>query len=117
MPQTAPHLLLLADRGASGTATLLRAAGYAVSTINHPSMVEPFDDGVIVQLPALAAISIVRRIEIRRLDVQVVVITQEVESLKRALPWVRVIAPDDVDLDLVSAIDLAQAERQLRQAG
>jgi hypothetical protein len=96
---------------------LLRAAGYAVSTIDHPSMVEPFDDGVIVQMPALAAISIVRRIEMRRRYVPVVVITDEVESLKRALPWVRVIASHEIEDDLVSAIHLALAERQLRPTG
>jgi hypothetical protein len=117
MPHTAPHLLLLADHGAARTATLLRAGGYAVSTINHPSMVEPFDDGVIIQLPALAAISMVRRIEVRRRGVPIIVIAAEVESMKRALPWLPVIAPEDIEHDLVSAIDLALAERQLRPTG
>ncbi len=117
MAQTAPHLLLLADREAPRTATLLRAAGYAVSAINHPAMVEPLDVGVVVELPALAAISIVRRIEARRRDVPILVISAEAESLRRALPSVRVIRPDDVDDDLVSAVDLALAGQQLRQTG
>jgi hypothetical protein len=116
MPQTTPHLLLLADGGAPRTATLLRAAGYAVSVINHPAM-ELFDDGVVVELPALAAISIVRRIEARRSDVPILVISAEAEAMRRALPSVRVIKPDDVDDDLVSAMDLALAGHQLRQTG
>ncbi|MBV8547378.1 MAG: hypothetical protein JO093_17790 [Acidobacteria bacterium] len=117
MARTTPHLLLLADREAPRTATLLRAAGYAVSAINHPAMVEPLDDGVVVELPALAAISIVRRIEARRGDVPIVVIAAEAESLKRALPSVRVIRPDDIDDDLVSTMDLALAGQQLRRTG
>jgi hypothetical protein len=117
MAQTAPHLLLLADRGAPRTATLLRAAGYAVSAINHPAMVERFDDGVVIELPALAAINIVRRIEARRRDVAILVISAEAESLRRALPSVRVIRPDDIDDDLVSAMDLALARQQLRLTG
>jgi hypothetical protein len=115
--QIAPHLLLLADQHTPHTAELLRAAGYLVSTINHPAMAEALDDGVIVELPALAAISIVRRIETRRRDLPIVVISVEAELLKRALPSVRVIAPEAVDDDLVSAVDLALATRQLRRAG
>lgn len=117
MPETAPHLLLLADRSAPRTASLLRGAGYAVSAINHPAMAETFDDAVIVELPVLAAISIVRRIEARRRDVPILVISAESESLRRALPSVRVIKPEEVDADLVSAVDLAIAARQLRQTG
>jgi hypothetical protein len=117
MPQAAPQLLLLADRSASRTATLLRAAGYAVSVVNHPAMVDTFDDGVIVELPALAAIGIVRRIEARRCDIPIVLISAEGESVKRALPSVRVIAPEDIDDDLVSAVDLTLATRQLRRTG
>jgi hypothetical protein len=117
MPQTAPHLLLLADGSRPRTASLLRAAGYAVSPINHPAMAETFDDAVIVELPALATISIVRRIEARRHDVPILVISAEGESMKRALPSVRVINPEDIDDDLVSAVDLAIATRQLRRTG
>jgi hypothetical protein len=117
MDHNAPHLLLLADRGAPRTATLLRTAGYAVSAINHPAMVEPLHDGVVVELPALAAISIVRRIEARRRDVAILVISAEAESVRRALPSVRVMRPEDVDDDLVSAMDLALAGRQLRLTG
>jgi hypothetical protein len=117
MDHTAPHLLLLADRGAPRTATLLRAAGYVVSAINHPAMAERFDDGVVVEMPALAAISIVRRIEARQRGLAILVISAEAESVRRALPSVRVLRPDDIDDDLVSAMDLALAGRQLRLAG
>jgi len=117
MPQTTPHLLLLADRGAPRTATLLRAAGYAVSAINHLAMVECFDDGVVIELPAMAAINIARRIEARRRNVAILVISAEAEALRRALPSIRVIKPDDVDDDLVSAMDLALAGQQLRLTG
>jgi hypothetical protein len=96
---------------------LLRAAGYAVSAVNHPAMAEPDDDGVIVELPALAAISIVRRIEARRCKAAILVISAEAELLRRALPAVRVIRPEDVEDDLVSAMDLTLAGQQLRQAG
>jgi CheY-like chemotaxis protein len=117
MPQTAPQLLLLDDQTPSHTAALLRAAGYAVSALNQPAMVEPFDDAVIVELPVLTAISLVRRIESRRPDVPILVISAESESMKRALPSVRVIRPEDVDDDLVSAVDLALAARQMRRTG
>ena len=101
MLPAAPHLLLLADRGAPRTATLLRAAGYVVSAINHPATAEPLDDGVIVELPALATISIIRRIEARRRDVPILVISAEAESLKRLMTSVRLIRPEDVDDDIV----------------
>jgi hypothetical protein len=117
MLQTAPQLLLLADRGAPRTARLLRAGGYVVSSMNHPAMAEPLDDGVVVQLPALAAIRIVRRIEARRRDLPIIVISSEPESLKRALPSVRVVTLDDINDDLVSVVDLALAAHQLKQAG
>jgi CheY-like chemotaxis protein len=119
MPHTEPHLRLLADHNAPRTAMLLRAAGYAVSTINHAAMAEPepLDDGLIVELPALATISIVRRIAARRRDVPIVVISADAESVRRALPWVRVIRPEDVDDDLVSAVDLALAAKLLRRTG
>jgi hypothetical protein len=117
MPQTAPHLLLLDDQTASRTAALLRAAGYAVSAINHPAMGEPLDDGVIVELPVLAAISIVRRIRARRDDIPIVVIAAEGEAVRRALPSVRVVDPDDIEHDLVSAVDLAIASHQMKRTG
>jgi CheY-like chemotaxis protein len=117
LPQTAPHLLLLDDQTASRTAALLRAAGYAVTAINHPAMAESLDEGVIVELPVLAAISIVRRIKARRDNVPTVVISAEGESLKRALPSVCVIHPDAIDDDLVSAVDLAIAAHQMKRTG
>jgi CheY-like chemotaxis protein len=117
MPQTAPHLLLLDDRTASRTAALLRAAGYAVSAINHPAMAERLDDGVIVELPVLAAISIARRIRARRDDIPIVVISAEGEAVKRALPSVCVIDPDHIDDDLISAVDLAIASHQMKRTG
>jgi hypothetical protein len=117
VPQLAPQLLLLTDAGAPRTATLLRAAGYAVNAIRRSTTAEPLGDGVVVELPALAAISIVRRIEARRSDLPIIVISADSESLQRALPSVRVIRPDQVDDDLVSAVDLALAANQLRRTG
>jgi hypothetical protein len=117
MPQLAPQLLLLSDCGAPRTAALLRAAGYAVNALNHPAMGTALGDGVVIELPALTAISIVRKIEARRSDLPIVVISAEFESLQRALPSVRVIRLEEVDDDLVSAVDLALAARQLRRTG
>jgi CheY-like chemotaxis protein len=117
MPQTAPHLLLLDDQTGSRTAALLRGAGYAVSAINHPAMAQPLDDGVIVELPVHAAISVVRRIEARRHDVPIIVISAERELVRRALPSVCVVDPKSIDDDLVSAVDLAIAAHQMKRTG
>jgi DNA-binding response OmpR family regulator len=122
MSQLAPHLLLRADTAASHAATLLRAAGYRVSKVNDDTMFEriaesPEIDGVIVELSALAAVAIARRIEAKRRDLIIVVLSAEADAVRRALPAVRVMRAEDVDDDLVSTIDLALAGQQMRQAG
>jgi hypothetical protein len=122
MLQLAPHLLLRADTGASHSATLLRGAGYIVSKINHDTLAEritgaPEIDGVVVELPALAAIAAVRRIEAYRRNAVIVVVTPEVDAVRRALPSAKVIRPGEVDDDLVSTVDLALVAQQMRLAG
>jgi hypothetical protein len=122
MLQLAPHLLLRADSGASHTAAMLRAAGYMVSKVNHDGIAEriaaaPEIDGVIVELPALAAIATVRRIEAYWRNATIVVITHEADAVRRALPSAHVVSPEEVDDDLVSMVDLALAAQQMRLTG
>jgi len=122
MSRLAPHLLLRADTAASHAATLLRRAGYRVSKVNDDVMFERIAasrdvDGAIVELPALAAVAIVRRIEAKRRELIIVVLSAEADAVGRALPAVRVVRPEDVDDDLVSIIDLSLAGQQMLQAG
>jgi hypothetical protein len=123
MSQFIPHLLLRADTGASHVATLLRTAGYMVSKVNDDATVErisgaPHVDGVVVELPALAAIALVRRMKaLHHRDVVLVVISTAPASVRRALPSVRVIRPEEVDDDLVSAVDLALVAHPIRRTG
>ncbi len=118
-----PHLLLRADTGASHVATLLRSGGYMVSKINDDATVERISgaqhvDGVVVELPALAAITLVRRMKaLPQRDVVLVVISAAPASVRRALPSVRVIGPEEVDDDLVSAVDLALVAHPIRRTG
>lgn len=123
MSQLIPHLLLRTDTGASHVATLLRTAGYMVSKVNDDATVErisgaPHVDGVVVDLPALAAIALVRRMNaLHRRDVVLVVISAAPASVRRALPSVRVIRPEEVDDDLVSAVDLALVAHPIQRTG
>ncbi len=75
-------------------------------------------DGLIVELPALAAINFVRRIEARHdHNVAVLVVTQSVDALRRALPRVRTIRTSQVADDLVSTVDLALVAHQMQRTG
>jgi len=104
-------------------ATLLRSGGYMVSKINDDATVERISgaqhvDGVVVELPALAAITLVRRMKaLPQRDVVLVVISAAPASVRRALPSVRVIGPEEVDDDLVSAVDLALVAHPIRRTG
>lgn len=123
MSLLAPHLLLRTDTGASHAATLLRTAGYLVSKVDDDGTIEqiagaPHVDGVVVELPAHAAIAIGRRIQERyRGSIAIVVITAAIETVKRALPSARVVRPNDADDDLVSMVDLTLVAHQLRRTG
>jgi DNA-binding response OmpR family regulator len=121
--QLVPHLLLRTDPGASATASLLRSAGYMVSRIDDDTIAVEIAgsnhvDGLIVELPALAAINFVRRIEARHdQNVAVLVVTQSVDALRRALPHVRTIKTFQVQDDLISTVDLALVAHQMQSTG
>ena len=118
-----PHLLFRAEPGASPTAALLRSAGYMVSKIDDDTIgveIAGSDhvDGLVVELPTLAAINFVRRIEARHdQNVVVLVVTQSVDALRRALPQVRTIRTSEVQDDLISTIDLALVAHQMQKTG
>ena len=120
MSQLVPHLLLRADAGGSHASALLRNAGYMVTNISNDVVAErtagvPEIDGVIVELPAIAAIAVARRIEARYgHKVVVLVITPAAEAVHRVLPSMPVVRPDDVDDDLISTIDLALVAHQMQ---
>jgi len=123
MSQLVPHLLLRADAGASRTAALLRTAGYIVSKVNDDAILEqivgaPHVDGVVVELPAMAAIAVTRRIEARYgRNVAMVIVTSSADAVRRALPSTPVLRLTDIDDDLISTIDLALAKQQMRLTG
>jgi len=123
MSVLAPHLLLFADTRAAKTTSLLRAADYKVSSVELAAADQlagrPDVDAIVVQLSALAAVAVVRRIESCRRDVKIVVVTSECDAVRRALPSVRVavIQPDDAGGDLISTIDLMLMAHQMRRTG
>jgi hypothetical protein len=102
---------------------MLRSAGYMVSKIADDAVFEtlagePHVDGVVVELPALRAIALARRVEVRhgRRDVMLI-IASPVETVRRALGSVSVLSPAQIGDDLVSAMDLALAAHQLKRTG
>jgi hypothetical protein len=123
MLQLVPHLLLRTEKGVSQASELLRSAGYMVSKIDDDTVVETLAgeshvDGVVVELPALRAIALARRIEARyRGNVVMLIIASPAETVRRALVSVPVLSPGQIDDDLVSAVDLAIAMRQMKRAG
>jgi hypothetical protein len=94
-----------------------------VSKINDDAIAEqiagaPHVDGVVVELPALAAIAVVRRIKARYgHSVVMLVITPAAETVRRALPSTPVLRPAEVEDDLISTIDLALVAHQLQLTG
>ncbi|HXA19876.1 MAG TPA: hypothetical protein VN380_23030 [Thermoanaerobaculia bacterium] len=123
MSQLVPHLLLRADAGASHTAALLGTAGYLVSRIDDDAIFEQLAgaahvDGVVVELPAMVAISVARRIEARYgQGVAMLIITPQSETVRRAMPSTPVLKPADIDDDLVSMVDLSLVAHQMRLTG
>lgn len=119
MPRLALHLLLRTDGRTSRAAALLRAAGYLVSVIDDDGLAErlaaaPHIDGVVIELPAVAAVRFGRALDARygAGNLMVVVITATAESMRRAIPSTAVLTPFDLADDLVSIVDLAIAARQ-----
>jgi hypothetical protein len=123
MSQLVPHLLLRTDAGASHTATLLRSAGYMISRIDDDAILEqiagaPHVDGVVIELPAMAAIAVARRIEAHAgYNVAMVIITSSADAVRRALPSLPVVRPREIDDDLISSIDLALVKQHMRLTG
>lgn len=123
MTQLVPHLLLRTDPGASETASLLRTAGYMVSRIDDDTIAVEIAgsnhvDGLVVELPVLAAINFVRKIEARHdQNVAVLVVTQSVDALRRATPRVRTLRTSQVADDLISTVDLALVAHQMQRTG
>ncbi len=123
MSQLVPHLLLRTDTSLSHIATLLRTAGYMVSKVDDDAIAEkiagaPHVDGVVVNLPALAAIGIVRRIQaLYRHNVVIVVISNAAETVRRALPGVAVVKQEEAGDDLISTVDLALVAHQMQRTG
>jgi hypothetical protein len=123
MSQLVPHLLLRTNAGVSHTAARLRTAGYMVSRIDDDVIVEQLAgaahvDGVVVELPAMAAISVARRIDARYSQrVAMLIITSSADTVRRAMPSTPVLKPADIDDDLVSKIDLSLVAHQMRLTG
>ena len=123
MSRLVPHLLLRTDKTISHAAEMLRSAGYMISKIDDDAIIEtlagePHVDGVVVELPALRAIALGRRIDARYGgNVVMLIVASPAETVRRALASVPVLSPAQMDDDLVSGMDLALAACQLRQTG
>ncbi len=123
MSQLVPHLLLRTDNGTSRAAELLRTAGYMVSKVNDDGILEliadaPHVDGVVVELPAMAAIAAARRIQAQSIrSVAMVIITSSAEAVRRALPSLPVLRSAEIDDDLISTVDRALVKQQMRLTG
>lgn len=122
MSRLVPHLLLRTEKPVSHPAELLRSAGYMISKIDDDAILETLAgashvDGVVVELPALRAIALGRRIETQHRNVVMLIIASPAETVRRALVSATVLSPAQIGDDLVSGIDLALAARQLRQTG
>jgi MinD-like ATPase involved in chromosome partitioning or flagellar assembly len=74
-------------------------------------------DGIVVDLPAFAAIAMVRRIQAHRRNAVIVVVSPEPEAVRRALPQARVVSPEEVADDLISTVDLALVADQMKRSG
>jgi hypothetical protein len=122
MSQLVPHLLLRTDRTVSRASAMLRAAGYMVSKITDDAIFESLAgeshvDAVVVELSALRAIAVARRIELRHGGPVMLIIASPAETVRRALTAVPVLSPSEIDDDLVSSVDLALAAKQLKRTG
>jgi DNA-binding response OmpR family regulator len=115
MSLLAPHLLLRADPVPSGIATQLRTSGYVVSKITDDDSAELLAsashvDGVVIDLPTHAAISIARRLQARfGSEVMIVVVASGAEVVRKALATVVVVERSAAVAELTSAVDLALA--------
>ncbi len=114
----APHLLLRTD-GPSRAGALLASAGYLVSRVDDDVKGERLAgsahiDGVIVELPTLAAIHFVRRLHARygAGGGVVIVITPATDLVRRVVPAALAITPFEIADDLISTVDLAVAAQQ-----
>jgi hypothetical protein len=94
-----------------------------VSKINDDTIFEQLAgaehvDGVVVELPAMAAIAAARRIDARYGQrVAMLIIAPSPETVRRAMPSTPVLKPADVDDDLISKIDLSLVAHQMRLTG
>jgi len=94
-----------------------------VSKIIDDAIVEqlagaPHVDGVVVELPAIAAIAVARRIEARYgQGVATLIITPSAETVRRAMPSTPVLRPAEIDDDLISKVDLSLVAHQMRLTG
>ena len=102
---------------------MLRSAGYMVSKIDDDTILETLAgashvDCVVVELPALRAIALARRIQTQHdRNVVMLIIASPAETVRRSLISVPVLSPAQIGDDLISGIDLALAARQLRRTG
>lgn len=127
MTQLIPHLLLRSDNASSETAIALRDAGYHVTKIRDDDSalrtlsVLPID-GVVVELPVVAAVTFLRRFAVTRHAVPLLVLTVAPEVLRRSAGDVATYDLRDGRAELVSATDLllarfeAEGRARLRNA-
>lgn len=121
MNDVAMHLLLRAEDAPSPIAVQLGAAGYVVSKVDDDAIAErlaaaPHIHGIVIDLPAMAAIRFGRRLESTYGSPEFVtlIVTRAAETLRHALPWATVLARCDAADDLVTTIDLALARTPRR---
>lgn len=122
MSQLTPHLLLRTNDGSSQAAHLLGTAGYRISLVDDDAIAERLSrargiDGVVIDLPAFAAMAVARRIQAHRRDAVTIVVSFGADAIRRVLPSVHVVSPVDVADDLISTVDLALVAQQIKVSG
>jgi hypothetical protein len=114
MPQLIPHLLLRSDNLSSETAIVLRDAGYHVTKIrDDDSALRSLSllaiDGVVVELPVVAAVTFLRRFHAAGAAVPLLALTVAPDVLRRSAGDIATYDLRNGRADLVSATDLLLA--------
>lgn len=119
MSQLVPHLLVRTESPKSDLAIALREAGYIVSRVvddKESVLAAAFEhiDGVIVELPAVLAISFVRKMRAHASSANalILVATASPDTLRWACPGTDVLDIGHPHFDIVSTMDLLLARRR-----
>ena len=119
MPQLLPHLLLRCRTElASNSAIVLRAGGYAVTKAGDDELAlqvvaAGHVDGVVIELPMLHSIRFARLLDELDPAVPVLIVTSWSEALRKALPDMPLLPAEEIEDELVCAVDRILADYEI----